>query len=93
MKPTIRSCLVCRQRVLKSDLVRLCWDRPLGRLVVDVLKTGGKRGAYLHATAGCIAGLLKARNLKAALRLGQNESLTNENLIQVQSELLELYKF
>ena len=56
-----RTCLGCRQVRPRGTLLRLVRD-PEGRVRVDRQGTGVGRGAYVCASAGCLAkGLTKGR--------------------------------
>jgi hypothetical protein len=61
----IRTCLGCRQRRPKAELVRLV-RREDGRLAVD--RAGPGRGAYVCADAECAERALRGGRLGAALR-------------------------
>jgi len=61
----IRTCLGCRQRWPKGELVRLV-RRPDGRVVVD--PTGPGRGVYVCADGECVERVLRGGRLNAALR-------------------------
>jgi len=64
MTPPVRTCLGCRQRAAKSDLLRLAWAQ--GRVVVDLDQVLPGRGAYLHP--GCGPAALRRRPFGRALR-------------------------
>ena len=59
----IRTCVACRARAPRDDLVRIA--RGARRPVLDA--TGAGRGAYVHPVAACIAALTAAA-LARALR-------------------------
>ncbi|MGH6954236.1 MAG: YlxR family protein [Alphaproteobacteria bacterium] len=61
----MRTCLGCRQRRPKGELVRLV-RRPDGRVAADRLGPG--RGAYVCADTGCVDRVLRGGRLNAALR-------------------------
>jgi hypothetical protein len=67
-----RTCLGCRQRRAKRELVRLV-RRADGLVVVDA--TGSGRGAYVCVEPGCVERALKTGRLahafRAACRLGE----------------------
>jgi uncharacterized protein len=63
----IRTCLGCRQRRAKRELVRLV-RRADGVVVRDAAGTAPGRGAYVCADAGCLERVLKAGRLSHALR-------------------------
>ena len=72
-----RTCLGCRQRRPKRDLVRLV-RRADGLVVVDA--SGPGRGAYVCAEPGCVERVLKAGRLghafRAACRLDEGLELS-----------------
>lgn len=61
-----RTCIGCRQRAAKSDLVRLVWDTAAGMVVVDRRQVLPGRGCYLHP--GCGETALRRRAPGRALR-------------------------
>ena len=62
----IRTCLGCRGRVAKSELVKLAWNDDIGSVVVDTGQVMTGRGCYVHpACAGQVA---RRRLLGRALR-------------------------
>lgn len=69
-----RTCLGCRQRRPKRDLVRLVRGED-GAVTVDVGGTGAGRGAYVCAEPECAERALKAGRLahafRATCRLGE----------------------
>ncbi len=66
----VRTCVGCRQRAAKADLLRVVLDeRGAGREVVP--DPGGRlpgRGAHLHPTVDCLHQALKRRAFTRALR-------------------------
>ncbi|MBO0812157.1 MAG: YlxR family protein [Microlunatus sp.] len=64
MEP-VRTCLGCRGRENKADLIRLVWGD--GAIVVDVRQTAPGRGGYLHRTPQCWDRALQRRSLSRAL--------------------------
>ena len=72
MRRPVRSCIGCRGREDKVDLLRIVWsgDRAAGGCpVVDENQTAPGRGAYLHRTADCVGLAIKRRSLGRALRV------------------------
>lgn len=63
----VRTCLGCRQRRAKRDLVRLV-RRDDGVVVRDATGAAPGRGAYVCAEAACLERVLKAGRLSHALR-------------------------
>lgn len=62
----IRTCVGCRERASKADLVRLVILD--GTLTVDRDFTVPGRGAYLHPRPDCVESALRRRALPRALR-------------------------
>ena len=65
----IRTCLGCRTRNSKDELVRIA-RTPDGRVVLDRTGRAGGRGAYLCPDPTCLAKALKKGALARALRTG-----------------------
>ncbi len=63
----MRTCVGCRRKAEKSELVRLVWQQTC---VVDPAQREPGRGAYLHRGPDCLAAALKRRSLGRALRVG-----------------------
>lgn len=61
-----RTCLGCRQRAPKAELVRLAWNDQDGTVVVDHRQRLPGRGAYLHPACTQLA--VKKLPLGRALR-------------------------
>ena len=73
-KGPVRTCIGCRERDLRSVLLRLVVDRSgtddgEPRLVVDVGRSRPGRGAWLHATTRCLEAAERRRAVPRALRL------------------------
>ena len=69
----IRTCVGCRARAAKSDLLRVVTGAGQhGRLVVlpDVGGAAQGRGAYLHPVPTCVDHAIQRRALNRALRVG-----------------------
>ena len=75
----IRTCLGCRERRSKHELVRLV-RRADGIVAVDAGAALPGRGAYVCAAAGCVERALKtgplAHAFRAACRLGEELQFT-----------------
>ena len=78
--PLERSCLVCRKKGKKQELLRLVWN---GKLVVDRAYMLPGRGAYLHAE-GCPR-KLKPEQIRRVLKLDGEL-----NLIELQKGIEQL---
>jgi len=68
MGEPIRSCIVCRKRSQKVDLLRLVYRAD--KLQVDQEQVEQSRGCYVHREVACVAGLKKSGLINRALRLG-----------------------
>ncbi|MES1170879.1 MAG: YlxR family protein [Actinomycetota bacterium] len=64
----IRTCVGCRQRAARSDLVRVALDGD--RVVIDEAATLPGRGAWLHRSPECLELAIKRRAFPRALRAG-----------------------
>ncbi|MBD5788173.1 YlxR family protein [Cellulosimicrobium terreum] len=69
----VRTCVGCRARDLRSELLRLVVDRSgVGdepRLLVDVRRALPGRGAWLHASHQCLEAAERRRSVARALRV------------------------
>ena len=80
----VRTCVGCRQRAAKADLLRVVLDdRGAGREVVP--DPGGRlpgRGAHLHPTADCLQQALRRRAFTRALRAepGSSSALVEQHV-------------
>jgi predicted RNA-binding protein YlxR (DUF448 family) len=61
----VRTCVGCGARAGQPELARLALEGE--RVVVDRARRGG-RGAWIHASPGCLARALKRRAIGRALR-------------------------
>ena len=66
MSQPVRTCVGCRRKAGKSELVRLVWQEAC---VVDPAQREPGRGAYLHRGPDCVALAVKRRSLGRALRV------------------------
>ena len=66
MAQPVRTCVGCRRKAGKSELVRLVWQQSV---VVDPAQREPGRGAYLHPGPDCVALAVKRRSLGRALRV------------------------
>jgi uncharacterized protein len=63
----IRTCVGCRVRAAKSDLLRVVAVD--GEIVVDVAARRPGRGAYLHLSRDCLEQARRRRAIPRALRV------------------------
>lgn len=66
MAEPVRTCVGCRERSAKSELLRLAWN---GALVIDVRQVMPGRGAYLHRDQKCLELAIRRRSVARALRV------------------------
>ena len=66
MTPPVRTCLGCRGRVPKSELVRIAWNSGSGVVVIDRGQVMPGRGCYVHP--GCAEQVARRKLLGRALR-------------------------
>ncbi|MBQ4145266.1 MAG: YlxR family protein [Clostridia bacterium] len=64
MKP-LRMCMVCRERHLKEDLIRICKNSQ-GEISVDQSGKMPGRGAYICKSGDCISLVRKRKGLERA---------------------------
>jgi predicted RNA-binding protein YlxR (DUF448 family) len=77
-----RTCIGCRARAPKRELVRIAAAPDGAR--VDPTGTAAGRGAYVHRDGGCLRAALRDGTLARALRtgLGQDELARLEGRIE-----------
>jgi uncharacterized protein len=63
----VRTCVGCRERANKSELLRLVWTAT--GLRADLRQRELGRGAYLHPRADCLAEATRRRAIGRALRV------------------------
>lgn len=63
----VRTCVGCRRRAVKPELLRVVADGAL--VVADPLGRKGGRGAYVHPGRGCLAQAERRRAFVRALRV------------------------
>ena len=63
-RPPERTCVGCRGKDVKANLIRLAWDVAAGRVVVDRAGTAPGRGAYVHPSCTEKAARAVGRTLK-----------------------------
>jgi predicted RNA-binding protein YlxR (DUF448 family) len=78
-----RSCVGCRGRAPKADLLRVA--RTPSGLRVDALGTAPGRGAYVHPDRACVDAAMRRGALVSALRVG----LAEEELARLRTDIEE----
>ena len=78
-----RSCVGCRQRAPKAELLRVA-RTPAG-VRVDPPGNAPGRGAYVHRDPGCVEAALRKGAFASALRTG----LAQEELARLRTEIEE----
>ena len=69
-KKGLRTCIVCRKRFVKQDLLRYVWDIESAEVVVDCKQVMVGRGAYCCLEDSCKEQFLKrTKGLKRAFRV------------------------
>ncbi len=64
-----RTCVGCREKASKADLVRVARARH-GEIVIDLSGSMPGRGAYVHLDVGCFEDAMRSRAFDRALRTG-----------------------
>jgi predicted RNA-binding protein YlxR (DUF448 family) len=80
-----RSCVGCRQRAPKADLLRIVRAGTGAR--VDRIGSAPGRGAYVHRDPACADAAVRRGALANALRSG----LTQEELARLRTEIEEAF--
>ena len=87
MEP-VRTCLGCRQRAPRSELLRVVARD--GRAVADAAARDPGRGAWVHPASGCIDAALRRNAFGRALRvsgaLDASELSTFRTVLEEQAE-------
>jgi uncharacterized protein len=79
-----RTCVGCRIRAPKADLVRVV-RRPGGGVAVDGTRRAAGRGAYVHRAVDCLDRAARSGALTRALKVG----LTPAEAASLMTELRE----
>lgn len=78
-----RSCVGCRKRAPKADLLRIVRSAAGAR--VDLIGSASGRGAYVHPDPACADAALRHGAVASALRSG----LSQEELARLRNEIEE----
>lgn len=65
---SVRTCVGCRRRGLRSDLVRIVLGSDGRTLVVDLKRSAPGRGAWVHPDPACLDQAVRRRAFPRALR-------------------------
>ncbi|MGD7708239.1 YlxR family protein [Microlunatus sp. Y2014] len=68
MAEPVRTCVGCRRRAERSELIRMVYEPVACAVVVDVRKVLPGRGAHLHPSERCLTEALRRRAIGRALR-------------------------
>ena len=82
IKPPVRSCIVCRKKKNKYDLIHITCDRE-GEVGIDTSGYRQGRGAYLCRDEDCIRKMRKVRALNRAFR----RNIDEETYVKLEEEL------
>jgi predicted RNA-binding protein YlxR (DUF448 family) len=80
----VRTCVGCRQKADKAELLRLVWTAT--GLVADVQQRELGRGAYLHFRAECLEQAARRRAVGRALHV---EGVTADQLERAARDLIQ----
>ena len=78
-----RSCVGCRKRAPKADLLRIV--RSAAGVRLDLIGSASGRGAYVHRDPACADAAVRRGTVASALRSG----LTQEELARLRNEIEE----
>jgi predicted RNA-binding protein YlxR (DUF448 family) len=81
----IRTCIGCRGKFPKNDLLRFVWDA-VGNLRADPTGKLPRRGAYVCRSQACINAALRSQKINAHLRA----NLSKQVIDSFKQELLNL---
>lgn len=68
-EPPVRTCVACRERAPRGDLLRVARS-PEGRVAADPAGSAPGRGAYVHRAGDCIGEAFRRGAFARALRTG-----------------------
>lgn len=76
----VRTCVGCRQRVARRELLRLVVGEQDGRpaVVPDPTGSAAGRGAHLHPTTACYELAVRRKGFARALRAAGGQGLTTD---------------
>jgi predicted RNA-binding protein YlxR (DUF448 family) len=84
-----RTCIICKEPMIKNELIRLV-RTPEGDIIVDFTGKANGRGAYLCTRPVCREkGMSEPRFFSRALKT----TVSQEKLAQLRAELLKLQAF
>ncbi|HEX8100073.1 MAG TPA: YlxR family protein [Actinomycetota bacterium] len=79
-----RTCLGCRQKATKPDLVRVV-RRPDGEIAFDPTGHAPGRGAYLHPSDACVRRAVRANGIARALKIAMSAQRAASLIREVQN--------
>jgi len=82
----VRSCVGCGGRDSQSRMVRLARDA--GALRIDVKRSLGGRGAYLHRADECLSRFAKRRGMVRSLRSAVDAPIRAEVVAELRGQLI-----
>jgi len=84
-----RTCIVCRKKTFKTNLIRFCIENE--KLVIDYEQKKGGRGAY--SCLSCLPKIKKSKILKKLLKALRTENIKNiDEITNLVKEGLNKYK-
>lgn len=87
-KTPLRTCLICREKFNKRDLLRIVRDKENNKVVFDKSGKMNGRGAYICKNPDCIEKMVNAKIINNSL----NMNLTNEDITPLKQEVLKYIK-
>ena len=84
-KPVLRSCVICREKREKKDLIRIV-RLPSGEIDIDLTGKKPGRGAYICRDAECINNAKKNKRLDNALKASVPTDIYDKMLEYGQNE-------
>ncbi len=78
----IRTCIACRKKANKYDLIRITSDN--GEAKFDVSKKENARGLYICNNKECIKKLLKMKNINKVIKNGIKADSLKRLLVEME---------
>ena len=83
----VRTCVGCRQRGIRQDLLRITFSKV--KLSFDSGKSKPGRGCWVHPTSSCISAALNGQSISRALRVKVNSQVLDD-LKEQAEKMLEI---